>query len=128
MQTFNSLLNQAVTGGTSPIKSPWVGLGTQKQHSLQLSTTGTLTGTWKIEASNVAGADTLDDPEAALPADVTAAFLGAGGTAPANPTGAPTSQLVACAGDNSLIITGYLRASFTRVSGSGTILAALNKI
>jgi hypothetical protein len=108
---------------TTVVKSPWVGIGDLINLGLQLATTGTLAGNWAIQTTSVDGADVLSDPESALGADVTAAFVNAGGSPVLQPAGSPMSQHTQCPPNLS---SGYLRVIFTPGSGSGRILASLS--
>jgi hypothetical protein len=122
---LNTLLKQAISG-TTPIKSKWYGVGELTKVGLQLSTTGTVTGAWSIQGSNLLGADGFDDQEAALGADITGTFrlTGNGLVSATADGGGITSPSSEYAQVDDLLV-GYIRVVFTPTGGEGSVVAAL---
>jgi hypothetical protein len=116
----SSILSGSISG-TTPLGPMFVALARRGRFALQLATTGTVAGTWKVFGSNKSGADVNGDASAS---DVTAAFETAADAPISQPAGSPTSQLVQ-AGD---IFFAYVGAQFTPSSGSGTAVANGNEI
>jgi len=118
------VLSDITVTDTTPAVSPYGFIGRQSALGMQLVTTGTLAGAWKVEVScsptAVVTANTDPTTSAATPtlaavnddpSDITTAFTP---TIAAVLTGG-TSQYVQCSPLNA----GYVRATFTATSGSG---------
>lgn len=118
------VLMDATVTTTTPAVSAYAFIGRQQQLGMQLVTTGTLAGSWKVEVSCSPTAVTTQNTDpttsaatptiAALnddPSDITSAFSPTIGTV----SSGGSSQYVQCAPLNA----GYVRATFTATSGSG---------
>ncbi len=108
-------LNQALSvTDAGPAIGAWLELGDRIDAvGFQLVTTGSLTGSWVIESSNVPLASLPD----ATPSDVTAAFSTPAGAAVAAVTAA-SSQGVQC---TTKLAAGRVRAKFVKTGGSGSV-------
>jgi hypothetical protein len=113
--TTTTFIPSTTISGTTAIKSQWATVGSGAV-SLQLVTTGTVSGSWKIELSNQPGVENNGD---SYPSDVTSGFQTPAGSAIAAAAGSPTSQFVQA----TLIKAGAIRVTFTPSSGAGTALA-----
>lgn len=122
---------QAISG-TTPIVSILPG-PLNPMLSLDLFSTGTVTGTWLIESSNTyrgGGQSDGDVVQAGNWTDITAAFRtpnATTGTAIANPAGSATHQYVEYMGNAGMGFCGRsLRITFTPASGAGNIGFGVN--
>ena len=122
---------QAISG-TTPVVSAVLGMWDFDSVGLQLITSGTITGTWLIEASNDFTPQTngsgygqaSSDTPAGTWSDVTALFLkAAAGTAIANPAGSATNQYCQ---PRDFIRCRALRVTLTPASGSGNVTVLCN--
>lgn len=120
MSIRKTLLSETVGG--SPVVGRYYGLGDRGFVSLHLVTTGTLSGAWRTDGSNIDGADCLEDPDDAFGVDLTAAWEQTTNEQPiAEPSGSPTSQYV----QTTAIGAAYLRVAFTPAGGAGVAIATL---
>ncbi len=114
--------NAVAVSGTTPIGPLYTPCINYDEVSYQLVTTGTVAGTWLIEASNDY-VPALGQPGQLANAghwiDVTARFKDPGGFAPTNPTGSPTSEMV-----DATVRYNWLRITFTPASGAGNVTVA----
>jgi hypothetical protein len=117
MSTFTTILNEQV--GAQPAKSRFHGLGDRREISLQLVTTDTLEGWWKIEGSNINGADCVEDHDDAFGFDLTGEFLAAGANFTRVVTGASSQSI------QKAINAGYVGVTFTKTGGAGFAIAAI---
>jgi len=121
----NILCWQTAISGTTPIPLDVRDLSNLDGACLQLinDTGSTVTGTWKIEASNNWSSLTvpnLNQNATRFPTkwtDITAGFKTLGGSAITNPSGSALSQMVQCYP----LVAGAIRVTFTPASGAGTI-------
>jgi hypothetical protein len=119
-----AVLSNIAIVDTTPAVSPYGFIGRQSALGVQLVTTGTLAGNWKVEVScsptAVATANT--DPTTSAktptlaavnddPSDITTAFT----PTIASVSSGGSSQYVQCSPLNA----GYFRATFTATSGAG---------
>jgi hypothetical protein len=109
MSQGNKTVIAKTVSDTNPVNTGWMphdGF----QFSAVLGVTGTLAGTWKIEASLAS--------DNSNPVDVTAALQSVTtGSAIVNPSGSPLAQFVQA----EKIVAGSIRITFTPSSGSGIV-------
>ena len=121
----NILCWQTAISGTTPIVLDVKDLSHLDGCSFQMvnDTGSTVTGTWKIEASNNYSSTkvpNLNQNATRFPpiwTDVTAGFKTLGGSAITNPSGSAMSQYVQAYP----LVAGAVRVTFTPASGAGTI-------
>jgi hypothetical protein len=120
-----AVLSSIAIVDTTPAVSPYGFIGRQSALGMQLVTTGTLAGSWKVEVScsptavptaNTDPTTSAKTPTLAAvnddPSDITSAFTPTIGTV----SSGGSSQYVQCSPLNA----GYFRATFTATSGAGT--------
>jgi len=109
---------QAIVGAT-PIVSPVITTDVIDLLSLQLITTGTVAGTWTMQASN----DYISTPMGELgdPSQSTGHFSSYTGFTFAAPTGSPTSAILEKSGFGPRAFT----LTFTPSSGAGNVTAIM---
>lgn len=114
--------NAVAVSGTTPIGPFYTPCINYDELSYQLVTTGTVTATILIEGSN----DYV--PQLGAPgqvpstgdwSDITAKFKGPSGSAPVDPAGSPTSQIVAAN-----LLPTWVRITVTPASGAGNVTIA----
>lgn len=116
----NILIPVQAISGTTPIVSDVCSLDNLDGVGLQLVTTGTVAGTWKIEASNNYVSNKIPNLNQNAQAsgiqwsDVTALF----GTI-TQPAGSATSKFYQC----HPLVCRFLRVTFTPTSGAGNVSA-----
>lgn len=115
----------ALDGSVSIVGGPiWLAPDNINNWSMQVVTTGTLTGTFTFEASNDPRARqtaSSTDQTAAQWTDVTSALVGT----ITNPSGSTTNQVII--NKTSVPWSGaFLRMKYTKSSGAGTVTAYFN--
>lgn len=129
---FNWIPTQAISGTTPIVSVPIIDMRDMDSIGVQLITTGTITGTWLIEASNDymgasngnAYGQVNNGTATGTFTPVTAHFsVAVAGTAIANPSGSATNQYAQT--PNGMRCRA-LRITFTPASGAGNVTALVN--
>lgn len=111
---------QAISGVT-PITSAIITTDVIDLLSLQLVTTGTVAGTWTIQASNDYIATPAGEAYGSQPTQATGTFSSYTGFTFAAPAGSPTSQFVEKSGFG----PRAFKLTFTPSSGAGNVTAIM---